>query len=155
MNPLIFLGPKVMHICMYKVYVYKVHYFFTVLLLQKGSVKQSTSSDTASALKRRESNWGSPSLTRQASGTLSTTQKGEQNINTVIKTLLIFLCGLKAFLSSHSWRPLEDYIDQQFENYFRDESGLNRRNIQDNRVHCCLYFISPFGHGYTDLSELQ
>lgn len=49
-----------------------------------------------------------------------------------------------------SWKPIEDYIDQQFEQYFRDESGLNRRNMQDNRVHCCLYFISPFGHGYID-----
>lgn len=46
-----------------------------------------------------------------------------------------------------SWKPITDYIDQQFEQYFRDESGLNRKNIQDNRVHCCLYFISPFGHG--------
>uniref|UniRef100_A0A8D3BCK9 Septin 4a n=1 Tax=Scophthalmus maximus TaxID=52904 RepID=A0A8D3BCK9_SCOMX len=50
-----------------------------------------------------------------------------------------------------SWRQIEDYIDQQFEQYFRDESGLNRRNIQDNRVHCCLYFISPFGHGLRPL----
>ena len=47
-----------------------------------------------------------------------------------------------------SWKPVADYIDQQFEQYFRDESGLNRKNIQDNRVHCCIYFISPFGHGY-------
>lgn len=47
-----------------------------------------------------------------------------------------------------SWKSVADYIDQQFEQYFRDESGLNRKNIQDNRVHCCLYFISPFGHGY-------
>lgn len=47
----------------------------------------------------------------------------------------------------HSWKPITDYVDQQFEQYFRDESGLNRKNIQDNRVHCCLYFISPFGHG--------
>lgn len=46
-----------------------------------------------------------------------------------------------------SWKSVADYIDQQFEQYFRDESGLNRKNIQDNRVHCCLYFISPFGHG--------
>uniref|UniRef100_A0A3B3ZPJ6 Septin-type G domain-containing protein n=1 Tax=Periophthalmus magnuspinnatus TaxID=409849 RepID=A0A3B3ZPJ6_9GOBI len=49
--------------------------------------------------------------------------------------------------NTESWKHLEDYIDQQFEQYFRDESGLNRRNIQDNRVHCCLYFISPYGHG--------
>uniref|UniRef100_A0A3Q2V9P9 Septin 4a n=1 Tax=Haplochromis burtoni TaxID=8153 RepID=A0A3Q2V9P9_HAPBU len=53
--------------------------------------------------------------------------------------------------NTESWRHIDDYIDQQFEQYFRDESGLNRRNIQDNRVHCCLYFISPFGHGLRPL----
>ncbi|XP_012987615.2 septin 4a isoform X2 [Esox lucius] len=53
--------------------------------------------------------------------------------------------------NTESWKELEDYIDQQFEQYFRDESGLNRKNIQDNRVHCCLYFISPFGHGLRPL----
>uniref|UniRef100_A0A3Q0STT7 Septin 4a n=1 Tax=Amphilophus citrinellus TaxID=61819 RepID=A0A3Q0STT7_AMPCI len=56
-----------------------------------------------------------------------------------------------AINNTESWRHVEDYIDQQFEQYFRDESGLNRRNIQDNRVHCCLYFISPFGHGLRPL----
>ncbi|XP_074547189.1 septin 5b [Halichoeres trimaculatus] len=49
--------------------------------------------------------------------------------------------------NTECWRAVTDYIDQQFEQYFRDESGLNRKNIQDNRVHCCLYFIPPFGHG--------
>lgn len=44
-----------------------------------------------------------------------------------------------------------DYVDQQFQQYYCDESGLNRRNIVDNRVHCCLYFISPYGHGYVRL----
>uniref|UniRef100_A0A8C5N928 Septin-5-like n=1 Tax=Gouania willdenowi TaxID=441366 RepID=A0A8C5N928_GOUWI len=53
--------------------------------------------------------------------------------------------------NTDSWFHIEQYIDQQFEQYFRDESGLNRRNIQDNRVHCCLYFISPFGHGLRPL----
>ncbi|XP_029303409.1 septin-5-like isoform X2 [Cottoperca gobio] len=56
-----------------------------------------------------------------------------------------------AINETESWKPLKDYIDQQFEQYFRDESGLNRRNIQDNRVHCCLYFVSPFGHGLRPL----
>ena len=27
------------------------------------------------------------------------------------------------------------------------ESGLNRKNIVDTRVHCCLYFVPPYGHG--------
>ncbi|CAI9741384.1 septin-2-like isoform X2 [Octopus vulgaris] len=44
-------------------------------------------------------------------------------------------------------KPIINYIDSQFDQYFKDESGLNRKNIQDNRVHCCLYFVSPFGHG--------
>uniref|UniRef100_A0A1B0CR21 Septin n=2 Tax=Lutzomyia longipalpis TaxID=7200 RepID=A0A1B0CR21_LUTLO len=45
-----------------------------------------------------------------------------------------------------SWRVCSAYIEEQFRQYFTDESGLNRRNIQDNRVHCCLYFIPPYGH---------
>ncbi|XP_053335071.1 septin-5-like [Clarias gariepinus] len=49
--------------------------------------------------------------------------------------------------NTKSWKPVVDFVDHQFEQYFRDESGLNRKNIQDNRVHCCLYFISPYGHG--------
>ncbi|XP_026138818.1 septin-5 [Carassius auratus] len=53
--------------------------------------------------------------------------------------------------NTECWTSVADYIDQQFEQYFRDESGLNRKNIQDNRVHCCLYFISPFGHGLRPL----
>ncbi|KAF6022650.1 hypothetical protein EB796_019037 [Bugula neritina] len=43
------------------------------------------------------------------------------------------------------------YIDEQFERYLNDESGLNRRNITDNRVHACFYFISPAGHGLKPL----
>ncbi|XP_075052735.1 septin-4 isoform X2 [Mixophyes fleayi] len=49
------------------------------------------------------------------------------------------------------WKLVADYIDQQFEQYFRDESGLNRKNLQDTRVHCCLYFLSPLGHGMRPL----
>ncbi|GIX66575.1 hypothetical protein CEXT_261002 [Caerostris extrusa] len=46
------------------------------------------------------------------------------------------------------WKTIERYIDDQFNQFFKDESGLNRKNIIDNRVHCCLYFISPYAHGY-------
>nr|XP_046153711.1 septin-5-like isoform X1 [Oncorhynchus gorbuscha] len=53
--------------------------------------------------------------------------------------------------NTDSYKCVSDYIDHQFEQYRRDEIGLNRKNIQDNRVHCCLYFISPFGHGLRPL----
>ncbi|KAG7515157.1 septin-5-like isoform X1 [Solea senegalensis] len=87
-----------------------------------------------------------------------------QTVDIIKHTLSIEEKGIKLQLSiidtpgfgdslnnTESWRQIEDYIDQQFEQFFRDESGLNRRNIQDNRVHCCLYFISPFGHGLRPL----
>lgn len=50
--------------------------------------------------------------------------------------------------SSPSFSTIISYIDDQFERYLHDESGLNRRHIVDNRVHCCFYFISPLGHGW-------
>ncbi|XP_056414504.1 septin-4-like isoform X2 [Hyla sarda] len=56
-----------------------------------------------------------------------------------------------AINNEECWKPVADYIDQQFEQYFRDESGLNRKNLQDTRVHCCLYFLSPLGHGMRPL----
>ncbi|XP_065054959.1 septin-1-like [Rhopilema esculentum] len=49
--------------------------------------------------------------------------------------------------NSECFEPILEYVDLQFENYLRDESGLNRRNIADTRVHCCFYFVSPSGHG--------
>jgi len=39
------------------------------------------------------------------------------------------------------------YIDDQFERYLKDESGPNRKNTTDNRVHRCFHLISPHGHG--------
>ena len=50
--------------------------------------------------------------------------------------------------TSDCYKPILNYIDSQFERYLNDESGLNRRNISDNRVHCLFYFISPFSRGF-------
>ncbi len=53
--------------------------------------------------------------------------------------------------NSGSFPEILRYIDDQFERYLRDESGLNRKNIVDNRVHCCFYFINPYGKGLKPL----
>jgi len=50
-----------------------------------------------------------------------------------------------------SWQACVKYVDDQFAAYFQGESGVNRRNLVDSRVHCCLYFISPYGHGLKPL----
>ena len=54
-----------------------------------------------------------------------------------------------------SWDAIVNYVNKQYESYLTDESGLNRRNIIDNRVHCCLYFINPVGHGWVFYIHLQ
>lgn len=53
--------------------------------------------------------------------------------------------------NSECFKAIIKYIDDQFEKYLRDESGLNRRHIIDNRIHCCFYFINPAGHGLKPL----
>ncbi|CAM9966163.1 septin-5-like isoform X1 [Lampetra fluviatilis] len=53
--------------------------------------------------------------------------------------------------NTECWQPVVEYVEEQFESYFREESGLDRKSLQDTRVHCCLYFISPYGHGLKPL----
>lgn len=50
-----------------------------------------------------------------------------------------------------SWRPVVKYVDDAFQQYLSDESRVNRKKIEDRRVHCCLYFINPAGRGLKPL----
>ncbi len=48
-----------------------------------------------------------------------------------------------------SFKSIVDYIDNQFESYLQEELKI-RRNLgacHDSRIHVCLYFITPNGHG--------
>lgn len=53
--------------------------------------------------------------------------------------------------NSNCWQPVVNYIDSRFEEFLNSESRVNRRQIADTRVHCCLYFIAPSGHGLKPL----
>uniref|UniRef100_A0A8C2GVF4 Septin n=1 Tax=Cyprinus carpio TaxID=7962 RepID=A0A8C2GVF4_CYPCA len=53
--------------------------------------------------------------------------------------------------NSNCWQPVIDHIDSKFEDYLNAESRVNRRLMPDSRVHCCLYFIAPSGHGLKPL----
>ncbi|XP_048642264.1 septin-7 [Marmota marmota marmota] len=53
--------------------------------------------------------------------------------------------------NSNCWQPVIDYIDSKFEDYLNAESRVNRRQMPDNRVQCCLYFVAPSGHGLKPL----
>lgn len=47
--------------------------------------------------------------------------------------------------------PVIDYIESKYEEFLNAESRVTRRQIPDSRVHCCLYFVSPSGHGLKPL----
>ncbi|XP_072135343.1 septin-7-like isoform X1 [Mobula birostris] len=49
--------------------------------------------------------------------------------------------------NTNCWQPVVNYIDSRFEDFLNSESRVNRRQMADTRVHCCLYFIAPSGHG--------
>lgn len=60
-------------------------------------------------------------------------------------------CLNKFAIAYSSWQPVIDYIDSKFEDYLNAESRVNRRQMPDNRVQCCLYFIAPSGHGLVEI----
>lgn len=48
-----------------------------------------------------------------------------------------------------SWEPIVNYIERKYLDYFSEETKIERAaTIPDKRVHLCLYFVSPTGHGY-------
>ncbi len=49
------------------------------------------------------------------------------------------------------WVPIVQFLDEQHHNYMKSENGSDRRNIDDLRVHACVYFIQPSGHTLTPL----
>uniref|UniRef100_A0A336M9C9 Septin n=1 Tax=Culicoides sonorensis TaxID=179676 RepID=A0A336M9C9_CULSO len=52
-----------------------------------------------------------------------------------------------------SFKALVDYIDQQFECFLQEELKIKRSltAFHDSRIHVCLYFICPTGHGLKSL----
>jgi len=50
-----------------------------------------------------------------------------------------------------AWQPIVEFIDDQHESYMRQDQQPNRRDRIDMRVHACLYFIRPTGHGLKPL----
>nr|XP_027239371.1 septin-2-like [Penaeus vannamei] len=48
-----------------------------------------------------------------------------------------------------SFTAIVDYIDKQFDDYLQEELKIKRclSAYHDARIHACLYFICPTGHG--------
>ncbi|KAI8138484.1 Septin-domain-containing protein [Fennellomyces sp. T-0311] len=69
-----------------------------------------------------------------------------------VKLSVIDTPGFGDYVNNYdSWLPVIEFIDDQHENYMRQEQQPSRRGIIDMRVHVCLYFIRPNGHGLKPL----
>jgi septin 7 len=43
--------------------------------------------------------------------------------------------------------PVVEYVDKQFDKFLEAETRVKRESLAESRVHACLYFIAPTGHG--------
>lgn len=65
-----------------------------------------------------------------------------------VKLNVIDTPGFGDYVNNYdSWLPVVEFIDDQHENYMRQEQQPSRQGVIDMRVHACLYFIRPNGHG--------
>ncbi|TID29753.1 hypothetical protein CANINC_001671 [Pichia inconspicua] len=54
--------------------------------------------------------------------------------------------------NSNSFTVIKDYIKYQFDEILVEESRLRRNpRFKDGRIHACLYFIVPTGHGLREI----
>jgi len=53
--------------------------------------------------------------------------------------------------NSGCWDPVTQYVEAQYEAFLDAETRVNRVSLPDGRVHACLYFIAPSGHGLKPL----
>jgi len=72
----------------------------------------------------------------------------ESNVN--LKLTLVDTVGYGDQINKEdSFKSIVDYIDNQFEVYLQEELKIKRNlaTCYDSRIHVCLYFITPNGHG--------
>jgi len=71
-----------------------------------------------------------------------------------LKLALVETAGFGGQLErENSVKVIVEYINKQFEAYLQEEMKIKRclQMYQDTRIHACLYFISPLGHGLKTL----
>ncbi|UYV64251.1 SEPT6 [Cordylochernes scorpioides] len=73
-----------------------------------------------------------------------------QESNVRLKMTLVDTVGYGDQLNrEESFKAIVNFIDSQFETFLQEELKMKRSlfNFHDTRIHACLYFICPTGHG--------
>lgn len=70
----------------------------------------------------------------------------------IVRLTVIDTPGFGDYVNNRdSWQPIIEFLDDQHESYMLQEQQPRRIDRIDLRVHACLYFIRPTGHGLKPL----
>ncbi|RWS24810.1 septin-7-like protein [Leptotrombidium deliense] len=120
---------------------------FTLMVVGRSGTGKSTLVNSMFSTNIYSDEFPGPSKRVSKTVTVDTTKVRlkEKNVNLLLTIVDTpgYQCALD---NSNCWQPISDYIENRYEEYLNAETRLHRSSIQDNRVHCCLYFINPSGH---------
>uniref|UniRef100_A0A915CAJ2 Septin n=1 Tax=Parascaris univalens TaxID=6257 RepID=A0A915CAJ2_PARUN len=125
---------------------------FTLMVVGQSGLGKST---FINSLFSAEINDPTPRAERSFSPTTQIEEKTVRLIeNGVILNLTLVDCpGFgDAIDNNKCWEPIVEYVERKYLDYFSEETKIERAaTIPDRRVHLCLYFIAPTGHGLKQL----
>ncbi|XP_048884837.1 septin-6 isoform X2 [Brienomyrus brachyistius] len=123
---------------------------FNILCVGETGVGKSTLMDTLFNTKFE----GDPTKHSQPSVQLRSSTYELQESNVRLKLTVVNTVGFGDQINKEdSYKPIVDFIDEQFEAYLQEELKIKRtlHCYHDTRIHTCLYFIAPTGHSLKSL----
>lgn len=125
---------------------------FNLMVVGESGLGKSTLINSLFLTDLYSSEYPGPSLRIQKTVKVDTTQVVLKENGVSLRLTVVDTPGFgDAVDNSNCWQPVIDFIDSKYEEYLNSESRVNRTTMPDNRVHCCLYFIAPTGHGLKPL----
>ncbi|XP_023237585.1 septin-7-like [Centruroides sculpturatus] len=128
-------------------------FHFTLMLVGEAGLGKSTFLNNLFLSNIYSDEYPSPSERIKPTVQIETTKLQLEENGVKLNLTVVDVPGFGDSLNNNGcWRPITNFINERFDQYLEDESRVNRDVIvPDNRVHCCLYFISPCGNGLRPL----
>ncbi|GFN77207.1 septin-7 [Plakobranchus ocellatus] len=125
---------------------------FTLMVVGESGLGKSTLINSLFLTDLYSAEYPGPSHRIQKTVKVDTTQVTLKENGVQLRLTIVDTPGFgDAVDNSNCWSPVTDFIDSKYEEFLNAESRVNRNTTADTRVHCCLYFIAPTGHGLKPL----
>jgi len=125
---------------------------FTLMVVGESGLGKSTLINSMFLTDLYSSEYPGPSHRTKKTVQVETTQVLLKEGGVELKLTVVDTPGFgDAVDNSNCWEPIINSIEYKYDEYLNAESRVNRKVMPDSRVHCCLYFIAPNGHGLKPL----